>query len=419
MQCYTIRYTTPRHAGPVTRLFQSSSNATKYTTQRILYYNTHAGAASNMAAVARAMDITLDSFSPAHVSGYGMSGARAKKLLHEGHVDAVCGLYDTVIIADTIPHGRAILLSLLQKVAPQRCRARVVVEITNRFDWDVKDKRAYYKMFRELIKLSTLKTGRLYGQLFWVANNNVEQRYMEDKLGIWMPKGSVRIIRPVGYAGDYSYPSDLEVPDTTMFAARTHDTTHIFEKFQTVHHVPLIIFPFNHNYGGPKNLLKFKGWIDVPYQYSVMKFYENIAYGVPQFIPTPMFFEYLMKSKLHFTHCIFIEDLKNYVLIDKKHEKKLKKQNALNTLQEPPKTITNFPEWSAYMDYYDPVFAPYVYYFDSYDDLRNQRLLESTREVDWKRVRELGPRFYKKYRDNVVLKEWSQLFQEMGFETST
>ncbi|KAJ3346515.1 hypothetical protein HDU83_002914 [Entophlyctis luteolus] len=398
--------------------------------KRALYYNTHFGAGANVAAVAEALGVRVDMFSPHAIAGYGMSHRRAQALLNSGHVAHVCSLYDAIILGDTIPHGRAILLSLVDSDRTRRCRSKVVVEMTNRFDWSVADKSKYYSLFRKLVRSSTNPSGELYGKLFWVANNNVEQRYMEHKLNIWMPVGSVRIIRPMGISGDYPYPNDLPNPDFQTFAARTHDTTQIFEKFKTIHNIPLTIFPFNHNYGGPKNLLKFKGWIDVPYQYSVMKFYENIAYGVPQFVPTPQFYEYLVtlpssfgiQAGLHFTHCIFLEDLKEYERRENKRRaaalKLAKATNSSAPLAEIPeewKSIANFPRWSGFMDYYDPLFAPYVYYFESYEELRRLRLVQRVRDVDWKRVRDAGPVFYANYRENVVLKEWRTVFSELGF----
>ncbi|KAJ3064658.1 hypothetical protein HDU98_011952 [Podochytrium sp. JEL0797] len=306
-------------------------------------------------------------------------------LIQAGHVSWICDQYDIIIIGDTSPHGRALLESYLLPPA-QQCSAKVIVEMTNRFDWDVKDRNAYFAMVRRLVL-------ERREQVWWVANNNVEQAYVEFLVGVKMP--DVRLLRPLGVSKDYEYPEDLPPPTSLNFASRTHDTTHIFQILRDQFEIPLTIFPFGHKYGGPKNLLQFKGFIDVPYQYSVMKFYENIAYGVPQFIPTPRLFEYMLQNGLHYTHCIFPSLLKQFPTSPHIH------------------IIPNFPAWSAYMDYYDPLFAPYVYYFDSFVELQQMR--GATREeLDWKDVGRKGVVFYEGYRRGVM-EGWAGLVRDMGW----
>ncbi|KAJ3066254.1 hypothetical protein HDU99_003902 [Rhizoclosmatium hyalinum] len=385
-------------------LSPTTSNPPKPPTKpSILYYNTHSGAADNIAHVASSLSLPLSHFNPSQVTSYGTSHSRAKALINSGHVKWICSLTDVIVIGDTIPHGRAILLSFLDTDPSKWCSARVVVEMTNRFDWDVKDRRRYYRMVRELVRRSELD---LKGRLVWVANNNVEQAFVEWKIGAKFPK-PIRVLRPVGLAEDYEYPSDLPNPSIDHFASRTHDTTHIFEEIRDKHKIPLTIFPFGHKYGGPKNLLRFKGFIDIPYQYSVMKFYENIAYGVPQFVPTPQFYEKLVNTKHHFTHCIKVPDLLHFPTLDELEKTKPNSQTI--------GIIRDFPEWSGYMDYYDPLFAPYVYYFNSWEELREIAGRERVKDVDWKRVRESGPAFYNAYRKSI-LDGWKDVFvNEFGF----
>jgi hypothetical protein len=42
----------------------------------------------------------------------------------------------------------------------------------------------------------------------------------------------------------------------------------------------------SHRYGGPLALAKKKAFIDIPYQASVMKFYENFVAGVLTLVPS-------------------------------------------------------------------------------------------------------------------------------------
>ncbi|KAJ3093972.1 hypothetical protein HK100_006328, partial [Physocladia obscura] len=158
----------------------------------VLYYNTHGGCAQNMKGVMRSLGVRVDHFNPQQVSGYGMNARRAKALIDQGHVDYVCSKYDIIILGDTIPHGRAILESLLLPNSRNQCRSKIVVEMTNRFDWDITDKSAYYDSISKLVQLS--KTV-FKDKLFWVANNNVEKAFLEHKVGVSMPH--VRVLRPL------------------------------------------------------------------------------------------------------------------------------------------------------------------------------------------------------------------------------
>ncbi|KAJ3404308.1 hypothetical protein CcCBS67573_g07141 [Chytriomyces confervae] len=374
----------------------------------VLYYNTHGGALDNLRAVMSRLSLRIDNFNPNQIAGYGMSRARAQRLVNSGHAWAICSQYDVVVIGDTIPHARAILLSLLDPRPSVRCQSRVVVEMTNRFNWDVKDKKSYYAMFRSLAKEAS-PGGTLHNRLFWVANNNVEQAFVEHHIQAKLHQ--VRLLRPVGASRQHAYPSDLDVPTKRNFAARTHDTTHIFEIMRDQYKIPISIIPFGHKYGGPHHLVKFKAFIDVPYQYSVMKFYENIAFGVPVFVPTPMFYESLVKDGLHFTHCIHLDLVKQF--------------------PEFPKTalvpINGFPAWSVYFDYYDPLFSQYIYYFDSFQELQelsmntrqqNSQFEDDDEALDWKGVRTRGPLFYAGYRE-TILEGWAEMFREMGFVNVT
>ncbi|KAJ3295852.1 hypothetical protein HDU79_008204 [Rhizoclosmatium sp. JEL0117] len=347
-----------------------------------------------MKGIMQSLNLNLDIFNPKLITNYGMTAKRAKKLIQAGHVEWICSQYDVIIIGDTVPHGRALLQSMVERSPARRCRSKLVVEMTNRFDWDIKDRNAYYGLVRRLIKERSQ-------DVFWVANNNLEKPYVEFFTQTKMK--DVRLLRPIGISGDFPYPSDLPPPSNETFASRTHDTTNIFHILRDIHKIPLTIFPFGHKYGGPQNLLAFKGFIDVPYQYSVMKFYENIAYGVPQFIPTPRLFESLLAANLHFTHCIYPRLVKEFPAPGTKDA------------DEAVMLVPGFPAWSAYMDYYDPLFAPYVYYFDNVQELQSVAEKRTGAEVDWKKVRERGPLFYGQYRGQI-LEGWALLFRDMGFD---
>ncbi|KAJ3096660.1 hypothetical protein HK100_005514 [Physocladia obscura] len=160
--------------------------------------------------------------------------------------------------------------------------------------------------------------------------------------------------------------------------------------------IPISVFPFGHKYGGPKNLLRFKGFIDIPYEFSTMKLYENIAFGIPMIIPSPSFLQELYDSGIH-------KSLDPYIL-----------QKFPIGADLPFANIFEFPEWSAYMDYYAPEFAPYLYHVNSMEELQAMAAMTPT-EMDYKNVRVNGPIFYAEYREQI-LGGWLAIFEEMGYK---
>ncbi|KAJ3249580.1 hypothetical protein HDU78_000107 [Chytriomyces hyalinus] len=355
-----------------------------------VYYNTHGGSERNLIRVFRHFNhksLVLDVFNPDQISGYGTSGAHARAVINSGHVNFICGRYDLVILGDTIPHGRAILLSLLEDNPARRCQAaRIVVEMTNRFDWDIKegpDRGEFYRLMQKLVLLSrTLFKGRLV----WVANNLADAKYFEFSLNMTIPE--IRILRPLGISEAYAYPADLPSPDPTVLAAQWHKTN-VYGYLREEENISMALIPFGHHYGGPHNLLQFKGFIDIPYQYSTMKLYENIAAGVPLLVPTPRFLMELWQSGLH-PMPIFNPSVLH--IFAKNRSKEVQTYNL---------------EWATYVDYYLPEFAPYIYYFDNYTEL--QTLSRATREkLDSKNVRVNGPKFYTEYRRDIY-RGWEEV----------
>ncbi|KAJ3265809.1 hypothetical protein HDU77_003829 [Chytriomyces hyalinus] len=358
---------------------------------RAVYYNTHGGSERNMMHVFRHFNhksLVLDIFSPDQISGYGMTHTHARAVIDSGHVDYICNRYDLVILGDTVPHARAVLLSLLEDNPARRCQAaRIIVEMTNRFDWDIQegpDRMEYYRMLQKLVAMSrTIFKGRL----LWVASNLADAKYFEFTLNMTVPE--VRVLRPLGLSDVFAYPTDLPTPDPNVLAAQWHKSN-VYGYLREEEKIPMALIPFGHHYGGPQNLLQFKGFIDIPYQYSTFKFYENIAAGVPLLFPTPRFLMELSQAGLH---AVFIFNPTVLSVFAKN-----KTQSATQVYNV---------EWAAYMDYYLPKFEPFIYYFDTYQEL--YVLSNATREkLDSKNVRKAGPKFYAEFR-RVIYRGWEEV----------
>ncbi|KAJ3206355.1 hypothetical protein HDU82_004557 [Entophlyctis luteolus] len=343
---------------------------------KVLYYNTHGGCNENMKAVMTYLNLPLDTFNPMQVSNYGMTRRKAEYLINTGHVEMICAAYDV----QRQQHGGR----------RRSCaRTKVVVEITNRFDWGVRDVAAYHALLRALAGATPT---RLRARLFWVANNNFDKAYAQWRLQTPMP--FMRVLRPLGAAAAASpaYPWDLPAQSPRTIAAQLHHSA-VLAGVQTNYSLDLVVFPLGHKYGGPKNLLKFKAWLEFPYQFSTMKFYENIAHGVPQLFPSPRLLDELYSTGVH-------------VLLN---TSMLKEMSTEDTSAFP--TINGFPSWSGAMDHFAPEFSDYVYYFDSLEELKQLSSLSEER-LDSKNVRTRGPKFYEEYRREILI-GWEALFNEM------
>ncbi|ORY44911.1 hypothetical protein BCR33DRAFT_212100 [Rhizoclosmatium globosum] len=229
-----------------------------------------------------------------------MNELDARTLIDSGYVADLCAASDVIINADTVPDSRAVLLSLLEKDVSKRCKSNIIIEMTNRYDWNVADLEEYNAMLLKLIENPP-------PNLFWTANNPFEELYMRARIGK-SPK--VRLVRSLGaWNVDSSGPVVLN-PGIAATATKNNDTNDSSNRFAMVqtfarpsrpivrdlvefYCMPIDLLP--KRYKGPAGLSKYKAFLDFPYQVSVMKFYENIAHGIPQVIPTPRFLYELVK----------------------------------------------------------------------------------------------------------------------------
>jgi hypothetical protein len=95
------------------------------------------------------------------------------------------------------------------------------------------------------------------------------------------------VSKSVAFKLPHHLPNGRESPefDTWTFKSFVDlmDQNHVDFKF-----IPMF-------YGGPRTLAKYRAFIDIPYQYSTMKLYENLAHGVVMLIPTIRFCKELSK----------------------------------------------------------------------------------------------------------------------------
>ncbi|KAJ3025196.1 UNVERIFIED_CONTAM: hypothetical protein HDU68_007377 [Siphonaria sp. JEL0065] len=456
----------------------------KHKVPRITYFNGHRGCDENLHGVLSKLRLNFNIVNPRNITRYGMSGLDARELIDSGYISKLCNASDVIIIADTVPDGRAILLSLLEPSKSKRCKSKIVIEMTNRFDWMIPDPEEYYDMLRKIFELKPKN-------LWWTANNPFEGPFMNSRVGSSI---EVKLLRSLG-AWNVDILLDDAQEESEKGAAsqrkrrieeRSDDLTRnslaiianaerakvnrpIVGDLLEYYCMPLVKLP--KKYGGPAGLLKYKAFIDFPYQISVMKFYENIAFGVPQVLPSPRFLQTLVKTNNHHYFTTWMEKLEQVELFltdaDKYNEMEIarnikyranreadakrRKQELLEAEeeQEADEIRANSPglerremvdedfdgkresaqrrkyrlleistnqynaSWTELSDYYRKEFEPFVYLFDSFKEL-GELINKPADEFDYKNVRVEGPKYYTKLRaESMAI--WVQIFHEMGY----
>ncbi|KAJ3329395.1 hypothetical protein HDU76_008000 [Blyttiomyces sp. JEL0837] len=328
---------------------------------KIIHYNRHSGVQQNLEFVGRHLNFTFTQFNPGLFNGCGEDHDRANKVYEHGIPQTLCDMADIIITGDVMTDARPLLLQLNEK----GCRAKIIFELTNRFDWFVQDMVEYHDLVKEVVE-------KKFDNVFWVINNPWEEVYLKMNANT-DPKA--RLIRPCGYS-----PVVPENKGDMNKVALVHLDEKI-EKLFKDHRVPYI--RTGNRYGGPQGLKRYKGFLEIPYQVSTMKFYENIAAGIIQLFPSSTYFMTLLKN---------------------------------DTIGFGPwgTVLDRFANWTEYVENYSSFFEPYVYYFDSVAELAEIIREKSADEIDTKNVRKNGPLFYAKITQQS-LQSWATLFRDMGY----
>ncbi|KAJ3283023.1 hypothetical protein HDU79_009460 [Rhizoclosmatium sp. JEL0117] len=322
-----------------------------------------------MVQITQRLNVSFTTFNPGFLGGLGMKGDRANDIINDGLVRLMCNAVDVIIVADTMPDARPLFQSLVRDNPEDRCKANIILELTTRFDWGIPDGQEYYKLNWKLAHQKPKN-------LFWVTNNAFEPLDLSYEA---LATPYFRLLRPTGYSTLEAKTLSEEDKQLAMCREESHSAVLAIMRRMEI--------PFKHingGYGGPKTLANYKAFIEFPYQVSTMKLYENLAAGVLMLFPSKDFFRELVEKDLH----------------------------AFGPWD---KISRAGEDWHLYMDYYAPDIAPYVYYFDSFDQLK--AMLTSKGNLDTKNVRIEAPKAYKKL-VNKMLHGWADLFGEMGYQVT-
>jgi len=329
----------------------------KFTTEKsefnrnILYVSRHDGTISNFVNIAQRLSFNVTLMEPPY--DFEERPYCFKKDKCKSFVEMICSQYDYIVVSDIIPD------SYIYFTNP--CNAKLVLEITNRFDIFVKEENEvdYYEKLGEAV---------MENKDITVVENNPFEVFHACEKGVFIP--NYYLIRPLGFA-----------PPEVM--GKTYNETH--EEIAVIEHteqdknlaipklkelnIPLAQLP--HRYGGPLVLATYKAVLMLPYQVSIMKMMENFRYGVAMIVPSEKFFRELIKEGSYY----FAE----------KH------------LQDVPDGLTNYVEW------YNKEFEGLFVYFDSWEELPS--IIENTNFSKYKK-KEMN--YMKKYEEKAI-NLWAQV----------
>ncbi|KAI8620001.1 hypothetical protein BC830DRAFT_646162 [Chytriomyces sp. MP71] len=345
---------------------------------RIMYYNTHPGTQVNFEYIMSRLGLQFIRFNPTVIrDSNAMQAPRAKELIEGGFAASLCMGVDVIVISDTFPHARPLIASLIAEKEEHRCLdTHLVPELTNRFDWGVADaQETYYPMIWRVNW-----PGSKVNNLHWTENNPFESRNLADQT---MATPEFRLLRPVGHTS--VKPLALTRAETKLVAVFADGNEYSPLRYiMEALNIPHKVLP--RHYGGPHTLAKYRAYIELPYQVSTMKLYENLAAGVVMLFPSPAFFQELV--------------CKDYIWFLPTGE--IFRTGDPNV----------GPDWTKYMDYFHTDLSDYFYYFDSWEHLKQ---ILSADVVDTKNVKSNGPKFYETVRLKT-LHGWAELLGSFGFE---
>lgn len=170
----------------------------------------------------------------------------------------------------------------------------------------------------------------------------------------------------------HSYiPSEIQKEETFFLPPYSNET--LFMDF-SAHCASLGIPNYCGRYNGPADLKDFKGIIHLPYAWSNLAFFENIALGIPYFVPSKKFLKKLLQEP-NYWHT------EPYCLL---------KENRFD-----------LSEW------YQPGREEIITYFDSWNDLKHK-----IATADYPLLKE-RTKAYAKHYQSLMLERWSKIFDQI------
>ncbi|PNW74245.1 hypothetical protein CHLRE_13g591000v5 [Chlamydomonas reinhardtii] len=389
-----------------------SSGSGLVQSARVGYYTRHTGTLWDWMAVAGALRLQWERRNPAWWYGkYGMSAATAAAIWEGTGSRTVCPpQYDVLVYCDTVVDARPVLERLVAAGGAVGgasgsgsgggggCDKPIVLQVTNRYDWKVRDAAAY---------LALMRAAAANRHVWWVTNSPFEQLYMSWQ-GLELPPERHLMLRPVGAAvlppppplttshsspgsrsGFGSGSGGLDRSSTFAVVVKGNRAKHpdrdvLLPQLRKMGLLPShggssssrrssgtagggssgtaegqqqqqqqqqhVVHVYDRQYGGPAALAQHRGVVHLPYQMSIMGMYELLAAGGVYLLPSPDLFRQLRQK--HRFGTAFVPLLSRSAV-------RRRDGSRLN--------------WTHYVEWYHPDFEQAMVYWDSWEAL--QRLM--------------------------------------------
>lgn len=316
--------------------------------KKILYVSRHEGTFANFYYIAKFLGFNATSLIPQY--SYGGTPNCYYKDKCRSFVKVKCSEFDYIIISDIIPDSYIFLIN--------KCNKKIILEITNRFDWEIQTIKNYYNIFSRAIKKK---------KNIIVIENNPFEVYHACMKNIFIP--NYYLIRPIGYPPNNILKREhKEYHDIIAIILNNIQDKNKLRVELNKLNIPFKCLP--HRYGGPLILSTYKAIIFLPYQVSIMKMMENFRYGVPMIIPSEKLLRKLIKS--------------NYTFIS---SEVFKIPNGVRK----------------YVEFYNDEFRDLFIYFDNFKELPD--IIQKT---DFKALRKKEKEFMRNY-EKKAIKMWEEV----------
>ena len=314
---------------------------------KILYVSRHEGTFANFCYIAKYLGFNATSLIPKY--SYGGRPNCYYKDKCRSFVKVKCSEFDYIIISDVIPDSYIFLIN--------KCNKKIILEITNRFDWEIQTKANYYNIFSRAIKKKNII----------VIENNPFEVYYACMKNIFIP--NYYLIRPIGYPPNNILKREhKEYHDIVAIILNHIQDKNILRVVLKKLNIPFKCLP--KRYGGPLILSTYKAIIFLPYQVSIMKMMENFRYGVPMVIPSEKLLGKLIKSNYTFSST----------------------------------EVFKIPNGSRkYVEFYNDEFRDLFIYFDNFSEIP-----DIIKKTDFKALREKEKEFMRNY-EKKAIKMWEEV----------
>ena len=314
----------------------------------IILLNGHSGLDKEMLFTFNLLNLNVTRYNSRSIGNY-QTDESSDLLNLKGLGFFFCNIGAKIVIVSDINLDSWFLLKFMS-TNPACSIKKVIIHSTNRVDFGVTDLNQRDQREKYLKLISTSKN------VMFIANNPFEQAYTYHHN---IPIQYSEMIRPFGFS---SIPKQKVQNKPCTY---NHWGLIGFSEILTSNGIDHELLP--HEYGGPETLLGCRVFLDIPYQPSTMKIYENMARGVVSYIPSRKFMKTIISENMFPSSLHYVKD---YI-------------NDLNN-----------PDMLDYFEYYGD-FVDCVYFYGGWKELK--KMVEKD-DVDPLNVSEKGREFMKKSR---------------------